>query len=113
MGGKIMSTDNVGTQPKQDTYGNTDAGGAFSFMGIKGRIKVKTQNRCPEGYYWVAPYVKKTFWRNIKVQGHCRKAGSFEQQQQMQWEQQQKEKMAKLQIKQAKAQAKANKYRER
>ena len=87
----------------------TQVGVGVSYMGFGIHANVKNNHQCPPGYYWVNTYVKKTFWRSIKVQGHCRKAGSWEQQQQAMWEQQQKQKMMKLEIKKAKILAKANK----
>ncbi len=43
--------------------------------------KFSIPKHCPEGFYWVATYQKKTLFGHVSVRDHCRKVGSYEQQQ--------------------------------
>lgn len=67
----------------EDEYAGTEASGGVDIAGIgKGNLNIKTQNRCPPGYYWVKTYKKHGFFGSTTVQGHCREAGSYEREQQ-------------------------------
>ena len=68
-------------ETKQE-YAGTNATGDVDILGIaKGNVDIKTQNRCPSGYYWVKTYKRQHLLGSTTVQGHCRKAGSFEEEQ--------------------------------
>lgn len=58
---------------------NTEVSGGATIpyidMPINFHVKTPSRARCPEGYYWVAPYTKGFPPFQYQVQGHCRKAG--------------------------------------